>query len=285
MATWMIGILIVILLFFIVVIIADTNRFVIVEREIYSSKIKEDYSFVVLSDLHNKSYGTKNEKLIKAVQKLKPDSVMVAGDMLTGKKGDDYENAIALIKGLAWQYPIIYGNGNHEYRLKMNPEFYGSMYQDYFGKLMKSGVAPLINKQICLPEKNISIYGSEIDRRYFKKFKIQQMGDSYLDELLGKPNEEMFQILIAHNPDFFPEYANWGADLVLSGHIHGGVVKLPFLGGVISPTFHFFPKYDGGLYEIGKSKMILSRGLGTHTIPVRMFNPGEVIMVKLKPGE
>ncbi|HKM05194.1 MAG TPA: metallophosphoesterase [Lachnospiraceae bacterium] len=285
MVTWMIEIAIVILLFFVVIIIVDTNRFVIIEQEIYSPKVQKDYSFVVLSDLHNKSYGKNNKRLMKAIQRLKPDSVIVAGDMITGKKGDGYQNAISLMEGLALDYPIFYGNGNHEYRMRMNPEYYGSMYDDYVSQLNRSGVALLMNKKKDLLQENIVIHGLEIDRKYFNKFKVPPMEDSYLEKLLGKTDQKKFQILIAHNPDFFPKYAKWGADLVLSGHIHGGVINLPFLGGVISPTFHLFPKYDGGLYEIGKSKMILSRGLGTHTVPIRMFNPGEVIFVKLKMGE
>ena len=88
---------------------------------------------------------------------------------------------------------------------------------------------------------------------------------------------------MAHNPDYFEEYAAWGADLVLSGHVHGGMMRLPILGGVVSPAFKLFPKYDGGLFQQGKSTMILSRGLGMHTIPIRIFNPGELILLKICP--
>ena len=87
-----------------------------------------------------------------------------------------------------------------------------------------------------------------------------------------------FQILIAHNPQYFDEYAKWGADLTVSGHVHGGIVRLPFIGGVISPAIALFPKYDGGHYEIDKKHLILSRGLGTQ---VRMFNPCEIDVIKI----
>ena len=72
-------------------------------------------------------------------------------------------------------------------------------------------------------------------------------------------------------------------DLVLSGHVHGGIMRLPFLGGVISPTLRLFPRYDGGLFREDGSTMILGRGLGSHTIPIRIFNPGELIVVDLEP--
>ena len=106
-----------------------------------------------------------------------------------------------------------------------------------------------------------------------------------MDKLAGKANDRRFQILLAHNPLYFKEYAAWGADLVLSGHMHGGIIRLPFLGGVVSPAVTPFPKYDGGRFAEGKSTMILGRGLGTHSLPVRMWNPGELVVVTLLPAE
>lgn len=85
----------------------------------------------------------------------------------------------------------------------------------------------------------------------------------------------------AHNPDYFPEYADWGADLSLSGHVHGGMMILPFLGGIVSPAIKLFPRYYKGLYSIGDRKMIVSAGLGCHTIKIRMFNKPDLVMVKI----
>ena len=109
------------------------------------------------------------------------------------------------------------------------------------------------------------------------------MDAGYIKELLGESRKDYFTILLAHNPDYFPEYDAWGADLVLSGHVHGGLMRLPLLGGVVSPATRLFPKYDGGLFEGKNGKMILGRGLGTHTLPIRIFNPGELIVVELEP--
>ena len=78
---------------------------------------------------------------------------------------------------------------------------------------------------------------------------------------------------------YFDYYAKWGADLVLSGHVHGGLLRLPIIGGVISPQIKLFPKYTGGLYKLNKAVMIVSRGLGTHTIRFRFFNPPELVVV------
>ena len=99
---------------------------------------------------------------------------------------------------------------------------------------------------------------------------------------VGKSERDKYQVLIAHNPLYFPEYAEWGADMTVSGHVHGGIIRLPLLGGVISPAIALFPKYDGGKYMRGDKAMILSRGLGTHTIHVRFNNPGEVSVIKVR---
>ena len=116
------------------------------------------------------------------------------------------------------------------------------------------------------------------------------METEYISSLLGQPNSQACNILIAHNPEYFRQYAEYGADFVLSGHVHGGVARIPVLGGVISPSLRIFPKYDGGIFQkrnqTGENTvMVLSRGLGTHTIPVRFFNPGELIEVTISPKE
>ena len=102
---------------------------------------------------------------------------------------------------------------------------------------------------------------------------------------LGKADKDAFSLLLAHNPVWFEDYAAWGADLTLSGHVHGGVVRLPFLGGVLSTSFRLFPKYDGGYFTKEGKHMIISRGLGAHTIPLRLFNPAELVVIELEPQE
>ena len=111
------------------------------------------------------------------------------------------------------------------------------------------------------------------------------MDPEYLPGILGQPSEEYFNILIAHDPDYFPKYADWGADLVLACLVLGGMVRVHICGkGVVSPYVRLFPKYDGGEFTLGKTRMLLSRGLGMHTIPIRLFNPGEGLEGDLLPG-
>lgn len=267
-----------------VVICRDSRRFVTVEYRICSKKLKKKVKIALLSDLHNKSYGRDNEELLKAIDEAAPDMVVIAGDMLTAnEERTSYTVPISLIKRLTAKYPVYYGNGNHEYRMKMYREGYGRLYDDYAGQLRKCGVRLLENERVYLPETNMEIFGLEIEKPYYKRLRRKPMADDYIRSRIGRNEEGRFSLLIAHNPDYFENYAGWGADLTVSGHVHGGVMRLPVLGGVISPMFHLFPKYDGGLFEEYGKRLILSRGLGMHTIPLRIFNPGELVLIDLRP--
>ena len=282
----MYGLLLIVFLiaiFGICVIIRDMNRFVVAPYEIRSRKIKKKYTFVMLSDLHNKSFGIRNDRLIKAVVDCHPDSIITAGDMYTSKKGTGFDNALALLEALSNRFPVYIANGNHESKTQIKPDDFDNMYGQFVDRLASLGLRPLVNERVALPEINIDLCGLQIGQEYFGHFTKKEMTETYMDKLVGKANRDCFQILIAHNPVYFKKYADWGADLVLSGHIHGGVVRLPWLGGVISPTATFFPKYDGGRFQEGTSTMILGRGLSTHTLPIRMWNPGEIVLVTLLP--
>lgn len=245
-------------------------------------KLTKVCRFVFVSDLHNNSFGSGNQQLLDAIDEAKPDFIVSAGDMLIAKPGKSMDVAMDFIKKLADKYPVYYGNGNHEYRLRIYPKQYGDMYDRYKDFLDSCGVHHLENADETLQfgKRKINICGLEIDRFYYKRFKKITMEDGYVESEVGK-KKNMFTILIAHNPAYFPSYARWGAELTLSGHVHGGVMRLPKLGGVISPQFKLFPKYDGGLYKNNGKYMILSRGLGTHTIPVRIANRAELIVVDL----
>lgn len=285
-----IGILLVIILFFIIVMIVDGNRFVIREYTIESEKIQKEQTLVVLADLHNKTYGKENIKLLAAIEKIHPDLVLSAGDMLTAKPGRSFETAASFMEKIAEKYPVYYGLGNHEYRMKIYTEDYGDAFVRYMERMKKAGVRVLDNEtaEVELPDNEtvkskIRITGVSIDRIYYKRFRKTKMEEEYLKETLGTTKTDIYRILLAHNPEYFEEYAAWGADLVLSGHVHGGIMRLPLLGGVISPKLVLFPKYDGGRFKEKNSTMILSRGLGMHTLPIRIFNPAELVVIHLLP--
>lgn len=274
----------VILLVLVWFMLYDSNRFVVRTHEITDGRIRKPLRAVVLADLHNKCYGKQNRKLLKAVRDCHPDCILIAGDMLTARPGKSFETALHVLGELAGDYPVYYGNGNHEHRLKLYRRSYGDMAQRYGAALGELGIEPLVNAHVFLQSHGIAVYGSEIDKFYYKRFRVQIMEPEYLRQLLGVPDPDVYNVLIAHNPDYFPQYAEWGADLTVSGHVHGGIVRVPFWGrGVASPNVRLFPKYDGGLFREGGSTMLLSRGLGIHTIPFRLFNPGELWVVDFNP--
>ena len=264
------------------VIIWDSNRFVVRKYVFSPDKLKKDCRFVFLSDLHNREYGAHNERLLNAIEEISPDFVLVGGDMLTARPGASFKKGADFVKACAEKRPVYYALGNHEYRLRLYPETYGTMYEEYMKSFAESGISFLDNESVMLPEYGIRLTGLSIARQYYKKFIRKELKEGYLRETIGEADSNSYQILLAHNPEFYSDYAAWKPDLVVSGHVHGGVVRIPGFRGIISPSFRLFPHYDGGLYEEAHSCMVISRGLGLHTIPVRLFNPGELVVVELQ---
>lgn len=275
----------ILVIFGIWVILYDTHHFVTVRHTFSSEKIKKPLRLVMLSDLHNYQYGRENALLLSAIEKEKPDAVVIAGDMITAKKKEKFDRTIIFLKKLKEKYPVYYAYGNHEQKISLYPGRYGDMGERFEGELSKIGIKPLKNAHCLLSEHNVTIYGLEIGHAYFQRFSTKPMPEKYLEEQLGRADKGTYSVLLAHNPEYFPEYAEWGANLVLSGHIHGGIVRVPFLGGLISPAIRFFPKYDGGLFREENTDMVLGRGIGTHSPNVRMFNPAELLVIDLVSGK
>lgn len=262
--------------------IIDGNRFVTVRKEFALSGLSKECRFVLLSDLHNKVYGTKNDKVIEAIRRINPDFIVLAGDLVTSQLREDMTPGIELLRTLRQDYRIYYGLGNHESKMRQRPDQFGDKYDRLIRAVSGKNVSVLKNEAVFLPEYNLKITGLDLDLNYFAHFKVQKMKPGYLQETLPECEKEKCNILIAHNPDYFAEYAQWGADLVLSGHVHGGIMRLPLLGGVIAPSYKIFPEYDGGVFRTGSAAMLLGRGMGSHTIPLRFFNPAELYDVQLK---
>lgn len=269
-----------------VYIYKESNGYHVVKYIITDNRFKKDkISFVFLSDLHNRQYGELNSDLVKDIDKLNPDFIALGGDMITScmEKWTDFSDTLKFVEKLAKKYPVYYGMGNHEERLNRKPDkFPEGCYEKLSSTLTKIGAPIIDDKKISIDDLGIDIYGLNLDHKYYRKVVTKKLPDDYLEAKLGTPWEGHFSILLAHNPEHFKSYAKWKADLVLSGHVHGGIIRLPFLGGVISPALKIFPKYDGGLFTEGNSTMILSRGIGTHTIPIRVNNKAELIYIELR---
>ena len=278
----LLGIIIIVALVCLVSCVIDTHRFVVRTYKVADERIRRDMRFVLLCDLHNKEYGQDNAKLIEAIDAQSPDAILIAGDMPNALKGHDFSPAVNLLKDLAAKYPIYYGFGNHEYRLRIYPNTYGDMWDRYRAALDDIGVRIMDNETARIDGSGISISALTMDRKFYKRFGGEHLKEDDVREYLGerKPDDD-FRILIAHDPEYFPVYAQWGADLTVSGHVHGGIMRLPFVGGIVSPRLVRLPKYSDGEYNIGRHKIIVSCGLGTHTIHVRVFNPAELSVIDL----
>lgn len=289
---WLMVMIVAVLVTAILVIIEiyrENRTFVTRIYEIESEKFQfeQSHNLVFISDLHNHKYGKNNKRLLKAIKEQQPEFILVGGDIPVAKKGYELDTAIEFIDNLAKDYKVYYSNGNHEHRMRLYPENYGDMYEIYTAAIKKAGVIYLINETRSLKIENVTvdIVGLEIEREFYKRFSHKMLKKEDVSRLVGEKKEQNFTILLAHNPEYFKAYAQWGAELTLSGHVHGGVMRIPGIGGVISPNLTLFPKYDGGRKREYGKEMIISRGLGVHTIPIRLFNPAELVVLRLKSSK
>lgn len=242
----------------------------------------EGFRIVQLSDLHSVSFGKQNGRLIKAIRAEKPDIVVMTGDMVS-RYDEDFSVTLALCKALAEEYPVYYIRGNHEEGLD------AADWESYRAELVSAGVRVLDNEVERLTAPNgetLNLIGLWYKLDFYHQYAshYRSVTEETMYTILREAPEG-YNILLAHNPNYFPMYAAWGADLTFSGHIHGGMIRLPLLGGILSPETILFPKYDGGSYQIEDKTMILSRGLGRGRMGIRLFNPPELVSVTLTREE
>ena len=218
-----------------------------------------------LSDLHGRSVLTK--QLLKRAEEAEPDLILLTGDLVDGE--GQLDRLIPLIEGLTALGPVYYVTGNHEWALEDT--------EGFLSRLAGLGVTVLRNRFVTLERDGdrLLLAGLE-DPNAYADMKTPEELAAELAAAGGG-----FSLLLAHRPEDFPDDAALGFRLVFSGHIHGGMLRLPLLGGLLAPGHVLFPKYDGGLYVEGSSCMVLSRGLaGVNGFP-RLFNPLELVIVTL----
>ncbi len=253
----------------------DNNVFTTTYVDFYDFDIPYTFNNVKIlqiSDLHNKSYGDGNEKLINEIDKISPDYIFLTGDMVSSED-KDFTAFYNLASKIGEKYDCYYIIGNHE--MDLSNEQRNSIYQT----LESYDIKVLDNEMVELyrEDEKINLYGMW----YNPKFYIKE--DFFLENMrtiLGD-SEEGFNILLTHNPDDFSVYATWGADLIFSGHVHGGMIRLPFIGGIISPNRTLFPKYDSGIYSQNESIMMVSRGMSRGATGIRIFNQPELVVMTL----
>lgn len=286
METWLVLLIILLIL---LAILAVRVVFEVTHPEIrrYSFKTEklsanEKVRITYLADLHSRKYGKNNIRLIRMLSKTKPDFIVLGGDMITASRIIHRDEVTMNILGAMTNIaPVFYAPGNHEKRLSEN-EKQTERYEDFMFELECMDVTWLADQKAVLTE-DIKITGLDIDQRYYKKFgQKPQMSPEYVKSKTGTPDLSKYNILIAHNPAFFDTYIRLGYDLVLCGHYHGGMVNLPWVGPLISPDFQFRPQHSGGAYRKSGTIVVVTRGVGSHFINIRLFNRPEVVVIDIR---
>lgn len=261
--------------------------FIITEYNFISKKLVRPVCIAMLADLHNRQYGDHNERLLAAINNQRPDFIMLAGDMIICREQEKVHNlrTADFVFGLSKIAPVIYGIGNHEKGVIEEIRETNGVWKEYIQMLSSCpNIHILQDGKLFLQEYNICIYGLDLELAYYKRIVMKKLDKTVLYTKLGTPNPKQYSILLAHNPDYYKVYKEWNADLILSGHNHGGMIRLGCLGGLVSPRLHPFPKYDYGLYEDKnkKNRMIVTSGCGFHSIPLRINNPPELCVLHIQ---
>lgn len=227
----------------------------------------EGYKILHLSDLHNKSFGKDQKRLVKAIQASQADLIFITGDLIDANR-TDLEAAMTLIHQIKTLAPIYYVPGNHESA--------SGIYSQVRLQLQDAGVVLLENKKIPLSLGKDTLYLSGLMDPNFSR----ESPTDLLAYLNIKPHD--FNILLSHRPEHLQAYADHGLDLAFAGHAHGGQFRLPFVGGLYAPGQGTLPKYTQGIHTLKDTSLVISRGLGNSQFPLRLFNQPELVLVTLE---
>lgn len=246
--------------------------------EIKSDKLNQkynNYKIMLLTDLHNRDI---TEKLVKIVNEENPNIIVMSGDMIN-EKVDGFDNFFNLCEELK-DKTVYYVFGNHEENMSDEKQ------NEFIEKIKEKTNVILLNNDKVELDDSFTIYGFSHQVKYYLASTKEKIDLNYIEERIGKIDINKFNLLISHDPLLYNLYSEYGFDMVLSGHLHGGIINIPFVGGLLSPDFTFFPKYYKGVNKIENTNLVISRGLGYgYMIPIRVFNRGEVVIINLMKNE
>ena len=246
--------------------------------QIKSTKISNkynNYKIMLRTDLHNRDI---TKKLVKIVNDENPDIIVMSGDMIN-EKVEGFDNFFKLCEKLK-DKTIYYVFGNHEENMSDEKQ------NEFINEIKEKTNVILLNNDKLELEDNFNIYGFSHQVKYYLASTKEKIDIKYIEERIGKIDTNKFNLLISHDPLLYDLYSEYGFDVVLSGHLHGGIINIPFIGGLLSPDFTFFPKYYKGVNKIEDTSLVISRGLGYgYMIPIRMFNRAEVVIINLMKNE
>ncbi|MGN1410292.1 MAG: metallophosphoesterase [Eubacteriales bacterium] len=229
-----------------------------------SPLVEKNHTFVLITDLHSTFYGDNQERLTEKIARYSPEAVFLSGDIADDKR--DFDGTAILLTQLSERYPCYYVTGNHECWVE---------YTDDIKSLIEEcGVTVLCGKTIDFGD-GIRLFGVD-DPLFYPDGEFRSTLSAF------QTDAEHYDILLSHRPEFADDYADLGFDLALSGHAHGGQVRLPLiLNGLYAPNQGWFPRYAGGKYTFDGGITIVSRGLMLDDLP-RIFNPPELVVITLE---
>ncbi len=234
----------------------------------------DGFKIIHLSDLHSKSFGKNQQRLANILDKSKPDMIVITGDIVDQKHYDE-QVALELVNKAVEIAPVFFVMGNHEW--------WSGQFSSLEKQLIKAGVYVLRNswRDIEVDGQRIFVVGIDDPAAAGHEYDEAGFVEEQLEETLSKLPKDSFKMLLSHRPEKLSLYAHYEADLVFSGHAHGGQFRIPFVGGLIAPNQGLFPPYTSGIHREKETAMMISRGLGNSIIPQRIFNRPEVIEVLL----
>lgn len=227
----------------------------------------DNFRIVQISDLHCKAFGNQESDLIEAVKACHPDIIVLTGDMID-EAHLNLDHVTDLLSGISKLAPIYSVNGNHEFD-------YLELYDTLCSIYKKYGVIQIDNSTIQISKGNDFINLTGVNTQVFGNHQSKP------DIVSAVVEQDQYHILLHHYSNYFDSLSTLGYDLILAGHTHGGVVRLPLIGGLLSNEGDLLPKYDGGTYQNGNCIMVSSRGLGEASWP-RFLNRPELICITLK---
>ncbi len=235
----------------------------------------DNYKIIQISDFHNTKNKKLTNKLINEIEEEKPNIIVITGDLIDSNK-IDIDLSISLIEKLNFIAPIYYVTGNHETNIS------STKYQELKEKLESNKVTILDNEAIILTVngETINLIGindpSMSGNEYIEDSRIIEDEINSIDY-----DKSKYSILLSHRPEVFDTYVKMDVNLVLTGHAHGGQIRLPFTEGLIAPNQGFFPKYTSGKFEKNNKVMVVSRGIGNSILPFRINNRPELVKIIL----
>ena len=257
------------------------DRIAVRKYVVESEKIPAGFDgcrIVHISDLHGRWFGAEQEKLLEAVRRQKPEVILMTGDWVDRDyQGEDERCCQVVVKGLLEIAPVYGIIGNHEARAK---------HRSYLiEELSRLGVRLLLDETIVLKRRCDSIHLVGFETPYHAPLKedlseLKRLEEEYREALNPRKaeGESVYRLVMAHRPELIDMYQQLELDLVLSGHAHGGLMRLPFGYRLLAPGQSWFPKYTHGMYQKEETRMIVSCGLGGP----RIFIQPEIGVIVLK---